>query len=324
MEHTTTDCMRYALAPMEGVTDSIYRSMHVFPPLDRYYTPFLTPTQDRLITARQQRELDPERNVGLDVVPQLLTNDPQLFLWTAEVLAGLGYREVNLNLGCPSGTVVKKKKGSGLLSQPERLDAMLEEIFSASPVAVSVKTRLGLRSEEEFGPLLEIYNRYPIRELIIHPRLQADQYRGGVRLEAFARALEHCRIPVCYNGNLFCPEDVSELRARFPALRAVMLGRGAVANPGLVGYLKTGSWATQSQLREFHDALYSECRAVMPGVRPTMFRMREYWSFWACMFEAPEKHLKRIRKADSFAAYEQAVRELFVECPFRPDGAYCP
>ncbi len=315
-----------SLAPMEGVTDAVYRQIfhRMFTPFDRCYTPFLTPTAERLITARQRRELDPARNAGLDVVPQLLTNDPDLFLWAAEVLTDLGYREVNLNLGCPSGTVVKKHKGSGLLAEPARLDRLLDGIFSQARIAVSVKTRVGLRSEDEFPALLDIFNRYPICELIVHPRVQTDQYRGPIRMESFALAMRESRAPVCYNGDLFAPEDVMALQARFPALRAVMLGRGAVANPGLIGFLKHGTWATKEQLREFHDALYSEYRVVMPGFKPTVFRMREYWAFWACLFEGPEKLLKQIRKATCFEDYDKAVQVLFDECPFVPDGVYRP
>ena len=318
--------MKYDLAPMEGVTDSVYRSVYhrMFSPFDRCYTPFLTPTADRLITARQLRELDPARNAGMEVVPQLLGNDPELFLWMSGVLKDMGYRVVNLNLGCPSGTVVKKKKGSGLLGQRELLERLLDGVFDRTPLPVSVKTRLGLRSEAEFGPILELFNRYPICELIVHPRVQTDQYRGPIRMDGFALAMAESRAPVCYNGDLWAPEDVDAIRQRFPALDAVMLGRGAVANPGLIGYLKTGNWITLSQLRDFHDALYAEYRIVMPGFKPTVFRMREYWAFWENLFDAPAKHLKRIRKAADFAAYEQAVRDLFAECPFLPDGTYCP
>ena len=318
--------MKYYLAPMEGVTDSIYRSVchRMFPPFDRYYTPFLTPTADRLLTARQLRELDPARNAGMDVVPQLLANDPALFVWMAGVLKDMGFREVNLNLGCPSGTVAKKKKGSGLLGQPELLERLLDGIFDRTPLPVSIKTRAGLRSEAEFGPILALFNRYPICELIVHPRVQKDLYSDPVRMDAFALAMAESRAPVCYNGGLWAPEDVDGIKTRFPALDAVMLGCGAVANPGLTGYLKAGTWITLDQLREFHDALYAEYRVVMPGFKPTVFRMREYWSFWENLFEAPYHHLKRIRKATDFAAYEQAVRDLLAECPFLPDGTYCP
>ena len=318
--------LQFSLAPMEGVTDSIYRQVchRMFTPFDRYYMPFISPTAERLITTRQRRELDPERNAGLNAVPQLLTNDPELFVWASEVLADMGHREVNLNLGCPSGTVVKKRKGSGLLGDRVLLERLLDGIFSKVRIDVSVKTRVGLHSEDEFPALMSLFNRYPIIELIVHPRIQADQYRGSVRMEAFELAMRESRAPVCYNGDLFAPEDIIEIRRRFPALRAVMLGRGAVANPGLIGFLKNGTWTSLAQLCEFHHALCSEYRVAMPGFRPTVSRMYEYWAFWGVLFESPAKHIKRIRKASSFDEYDRAVQTLFDECAFIPDGVYCP
>lgn len=316
--------MQYYFAPMEGVTGPIYRSTfhRCFTPLDRYYTPFLSPTQDRRLTARQWSEIDPERSQGLHIVPQLLTNNAELFVWAAKELAAVGYREVNLNLGCPSGTVVKKKKGSGLLGQREILEPMLDEIYSHSPIAVSIKTRIGLKEEEEFDALLELYNRYPISELIIHPRIQKDLYRGEVRMAAFQKAAAQAKMPLCYNGDIFTPEDAQRINCDFPRVNAMMLGRGIVANPGLVGYLKTGQWATLSQVQEFHDSLYAQYRDAMPGLKPTLFKLREVWCYLACMFDHPEKALKAIRKAGSFQEYETAAKTLFATCPFVPDGIY--
>lgn len=316
--------MQYYFAPMEGITGSIYRRTfhHCFTPLDRYYTPFLSPTQDRRLTARQWSEVDPERNAGLNIVPQLLTNNAKLFLWAAKELASIGFREVNLNLGCPSGTVVKKKKGSGLLGQREILEPMLDEIFSHSPIAVSIKTRIGLHEEDEFDALLELYNRYPICRLIIHPRIQSDMYRGDVRIAAFQKAVAQAKVPLCYNGDIFTPEDAVNIHRDYPGVEAMMLGRGIVANPGLVGYLKTGQWATLPRVQEFHDSLYAQYRDAMPGLKPTLFKMREVWCYLSCMFENPEKALKGIRKAGSFPEYEAAAKALFADCPFVPDGIY--
>lgn len=318
--------MKYYLAPMEGVTGPIYRrTVHeFFGPYDRYYTPFLSPTGDRRMTAKQWNEIDPAHLSVAELVPQLLTNSAENFLWAAQVLADSGYREVNLNLGCPSGTVVKKKKGSGLLALPELLTPMLDEIFEKSPIAVSVKTRLGVSEPEEFGPLLELFNRYPICELTIHPRVQKQLYRGDVHMEAFRLAAEVCKVPLCYNGNLFTPEDVHAIAQAFPDVGAVMLGRGAIANPGMIGRLRNGAFASKEQLQAFHDTLYARYRAAMPGVRPTIFKMRELWSYMAFMFEDYKKPLKHIRKADTFEDYERAVSDLFRTCPYLPDGAYFP
>ena len=168
--------MTYLFAPLEGLTGYIYRNTHAayFSPADEYFTPFLSPNQNRRFTSREKNDVLPEHNEGLHVVPQLLTNQSEHFLWAAGELAAMGYDEVNLNLGCPSGTVVAKKKGSGFLTELEALDRFLDEVCTKAPCAVSVKTRLGRYSPDEFPALLEIFNRYPLKRLIIHPRVQTD------------------------------------------------------------------------------------------------------------------------------------------------------
>lgn len=311
---------------MEGVTGPTYRrTFHeFFTPCDKYYTPFLSPTSDHRFTARQWKEIDPETMADINLVPQLLTNNAENFLWAARELAAMGYREVNLNLGCPSGTVVKKKKGSGLLGMPDILEPMLDEIFGQCPISVSIKTRLGVEDEAEFDAILALYDRYPVSELIVHPRVTRDQYRGDVHMDAFRKVYRTASMPLCYNGNVFTSDDAAELSAEFPELSGIMLGRGAVANPGLIGYLKTGAWTTAEQMEAFHTVLYERYRATLPGLKPTLFKLRELWMFMQYLFEEPQKPLKRILKADTFANYECAVRELFRTCRFIPDGSFVP
>ena len=218
--------MKCYFAPLEGVTSAPYRQAHHrhFSGVDRYYAPFISPTIHHVLTPREQRDILPEYNEGVPVIPQLLTKNAEDFLWAAGDLAAMGYSEVNLNLGCPSGTVVSKGKGSGFLGHPEELERFLDEIFEKSPIAVSVKTRLGVTDPDEFGPILELYNRYPIPELTIHPRVQKQMYRGEVWLEHFAKAAAECKIPLCYNGDLNTPADIAAHLERFPAIDTVMLG----------------------------------------------------------------------------------------------------
>ena len=187
--------MQYYFAPMEGVTSAVYRRTHheFFPGIDRYFMPFITPTVHQCLTPRQLRDVAPEANAGVPAVPQLLTRSAPDFIWAAQALAEMGYDEVNLNLGCPSGTVTAKGKGAGFLVHPEELDRFLDAVFSACTVRISVKTRLGMHDPAEFEALLAIYNRYPICELTIHPRVRQDFYKGAVR-----RILPpHCRSAVC-------------------------------------------------------------------------------------------------------------------------------
>ena len=163
--------MRYYFAPLEGITDSIFRKLHskYFPGIDRYYTPFLSPTVHRGLTAREAREIPKADTLTYEAVPQLLTKVSEDFLWLTGVCGDLGYKEVNLNTGCPSGTVTAKGKGSGMLRDLPALEGFLDEIFAKSPLPVSIKTRIGFYDKDEFPAILELYNQYPVKELTIHP-----------------------------------------------------------------------------------------------------------------------------------------------------------
>ncbi len=315
--------MQFLCAPMEGVTGDLFRQAQrqTFPAADSYYTPFLSPTANRTFSPRELREIEPAHNAGIHVVPQLMGHCAEDFLWMAGRLADMGYDEVNFNLGCPSNTVTAKKKGAGLLTEPELLRQFFDAVFAACPLPVSVKTRLGKTTAEGFPALLELYNDYPIRELIVHPRVQADQYHGQPDLEAFAYALAHSRAPVCYNGDLFDAPAVHAFQARFPAVERVMLGRGLAANPGLIGQLRTGEAPTAAQLQLFHDRLYAATRARIPD-RRALLRMKEAWRYLGCSFADAERPLRRIRKAQDMAEYDSAVRQLFASCPVREDAGY--
>ena len=171
--------MEYYFAPMEGLTDSVYRRLHhkFFSGVDKYYMPFFSPTVHRSLTEREARELPLADSESFTAVPQLLTKSAEDFLWAARQCADRGYGEVNLNLGCPSGTVFSKGKGSGMLRDPDGLERFLDTIFASSPLPISLKTRLGVEDSEEFERLLEIYNRYPVSLLIVHPGCEGHSIR---------------------------------------------------------------------------------------------------------------------------------------------------
>ncbi|MEE1327413.1 MAG: tRNA-dihydrouridine synthase family protein, partial [Oscillospiraceae bacterium] len=209
--------MRYYFAPMEGLTDSIYRRLHhkYFGGIDRYYMPFISPTIHRTLTHKEDRDLPMADSVDFCAIPQILTKIPEDFLWAAQVCADRGYQEVNLNVGCPSGTVVSKGKGSGMLRSPAELDAFLEAIFKDSPLPISVKTRLGLENPEDFVSLLEVFNRYPIKELTIHPRVRKDFYKEPVREEWFRYAYENSKNPLCYNGNIMTKDQADSVSVQY-------------------------------------------------------------------------------------------------------------
>lgn len=305
--------MLLSLAPMEGITGYAFRRAHaeVFGALDRYYTPFISPLPKvgTPFSKRNSRELDPANNQGLDVVPQLLTNDADRFVWAAGLLADMGYKEVNLNLGCPSGTVVAKEKGSGLLRNPDRLEAFLANVCERSPLPVSVKTRVGIANGDEYGELLALFCRCGIAELIVHPRMQKDFYNGAPRQELYGKTLECAPFPVAYNGDIFTLDDYDALLAAYPQTRHVMLGRGIMANPALAREIRGGEGLAREELKRFHDKLYESYTNDMGG--NAVFRMKEWWGYAKCAFADPSSVHRIMRKTRRADEYEAAARKIF-------------
>lgn len=312
--------MRYYFAPMEGITDSIYRQLHhkYFSGVDRYYMPFLSPTIHRQLTHKEDRELPFADTVSFAAVPQILTKVAEDFLWAAQVCVDRGYNEVNLNVGCPSGTVVSKGKGSGMLRDINALDAFLEEVFSHSPLPISVKTRLGLENKEDFSSILDVYNRYPIKELTIHPRTRKQFYDGRLHMEIFQYALENSKNPLCFNGELRTYSQVIDFSRSFPQIDAVMIGRGLIADPGM---LMSGG-TTQESLKAFTDELTEAYISAFGGARNAMFRMKENWSFLRHRFDGSERLWKQLRKTTDLAEYRAITAEIFATLPLAEP--YCP
>ncbi len=300
--------MQCYFAPMEGLTDSIYRRLHhkYFGGVDKYYMPFLSPTMHRTLSAKEQRELPNADTVPFTAIPQLLTKNAGDFLWASSVCQDLGYREVNLNAGCPSGTVVSKGKGAGLLRDVWELDAFLEEIFSRCPLPISIKSRLGLEKPEEFAAVLEVYNRYPLQQLQLHPRVRKAFYTGTADREMFRFCQENTDIPLCYNGDLFSLQDISEFSAAFPGTEAVMLARGLIADPGML----SGGTDTQ-RLEAFMAELLVEYQAAFGSARNAMFRLKEQWSSLLTHFANAEKLGKRLRKTTDLEEYKAITAEIF-------------
>ena len=320
--------MDYYFAPLEGITGYVYRNAHhkFFPGTDRYYTPFVAPNYTMHFKAKEKKDVAPENNAGVPVVPQVLSNKADETLWAVEELAQRGYREVNLNLGCPMPTVARKKKGSGLLKFTDELDAYLDGVFEGvarrpaecPPVRISVKTRLGTDSTQEAEALVRIYNRYPISELIVHPRSREDMYRGVPDREAFLLVLQNSTNPVVYNGNLCCTEDIREIESVCEAagkpIGSVMIGRGFLSDPSLVRQCKGGSLITPKELGEFHEELYRQLGETLPGSAVVLSHMKELWFYMGKLFPDGAKCLKEIRRAGSRVQYEAAVRVLLSSC----------
>ena len=306
--------MRYYFAPMEGLTDSIYRRLHhkYFPGVDRYYMPFLSPTIHRQLTHKEDRELPPADSVDFEAVPQVLTKVPADFLWAAQVCRDRGYDEVNLNIGCPSGTVVSKGKGSGMLRDVHTLDLFLEEIFSKSPLPISVKTRLGLEKSEEFPAILEVLNQYPIKELTIHPRVRKQFYDGSVDMEMFDYAVKNSRNPLCCNGDILSLAQAKQLQEKYPEIQSVMIGRGLIADPGMLS-----GGTDKAKLEGFMNELMAVYEVEFGGSRNAIFRLKENWGFIHNRFEGCDKLWKRLRKTTDAAEFKSISAEIFHTLPLK-------
>lgn len=329
--------MKFYLAPMEGITGHIYRNAleKYFPGTDKYFTPFIAPDQNKILRTKERRDVLPENNHVPELVPQILTNSAEDFIRTAKVLQELGYEEVNLNLGCPSGTVVSRKRGSGLLAFPDEVERLLDGIFSEIQLKVSVKTRIGKDDAEDAFWLMEIYRKFPLSELIIHPRIQKDFYRGEPNQDLFGELIRVSKdqeggmpssghpentFPVCYNGNLLTEKDYLFFAEKFPEVDAVMLGRGVIANPGLIRQIRSGLKTDKKTLRAFHDEVLEEYRSLFGEDKNALFRMKEMWIYMIHLFTNHEKYAKKIRKAQSLAEYRCAADALFLEQDLLPDG----
>ena len=306
--------VKYYMAPLESVTTWIYRQAHakIYGRLDKYFIPFLEPHEKRDFKTRELQEILPEHNENIYAVPQILTNRSEGFIKLAKALKDWGYEEINLNLGCPSKTVVTKGKGSGFLAKPEELERFLTEIFDAlsGEVKISVKTRIGKENPEEFPALLELFNKYPMEELIIHPRVQKDGYGNVPRLEIYELAEKQSVNPLCYNGDLYTREQIRNFAERFPGTERLMFGRGFLRDPGLLYNEGKDSKDIFEKFWAFHDLVYEGYQERNMGDRNVLFKMKELWSYQVYQFSEPERLFKTFKKVQDCNEYEQMIRNL--------------
>ena len=331
--------MKIYLAPMEGITTYIFRNAYhkYYGGIDTYYTPFVA---NRRLKSRELRDVLPKNNTALPLVPQILTNKTDVFLEITEQLEDMGYNEVNFNLGCPSGTVVTKGRGAGFLNDPTILERFLDIIYDKSPLSISIKTRLGIESLFEWEDILKIYSKFPIKELIIHARTLSQQYGGTPHIEAFKMAQDMLSCPLCYNGDITDTDTYGKLLDECPDTTAVMIGRGAIADPELPLKLKntnsnSGQFCTsstdnnekifnntisegrdntmdRSKFLSFHDEILTGYRDYMSGEQPVLYKMKELWTFWSQHSNLDKKILKKIRKVQSISAYQNIVKQTYL------------
>ena len=304
--------MKRYFAPLEGITSYIYRNTHAefFGGCDGYYTPFISPSDNTKIGRKGFRDIMPENNLLFKPVVQVLTNNAQSFLKFAEKAKQFGYDELNINLGCPSGTVVNKKRGSGLLRELDLLEMFLDEIFREAELKISLKTRTGFYSSEEFDALIELYNKYPAKLLIVHPRSRENFYKGEPDYEAFSKAYTKSKSRLCFNGNIFSADDYKRIISLYPELDSVMIGRGAVANPAIFREIEGGKKLTTDEMIEFTELLLERYNKVLSSDVFTMHKLKEIWLLMMWNFPSEEKILKTIRRTDKLNELMRAIYSL--------------
>lgn len=303
--------MELYFAPMEGITTYTYRNIHseIFGMCDEYFAPFIVPTDNERISTKTLRDILPENN-NVKLTPQIMCTSPDAFVRFCEKIKPLGYTEINLNLGCPSGTVVKKSRGAGTLLDTERLDGFLNYIFKNTDMKISVKTRAGFFSHNEFDDILDVFNKYPISRLIVHPRVREEYYRGLPNMETFNKAYNGSKTELCYNGNIETTGDYEKLKGEYPALSSVMLGRGAIANPAIFREIRGGEPLKTKELILFSNRLEKDYLVILGCEKYTLHRLKEIWLHMMGNFPEEKKILKAVKKSNRLSDINGAINCL--------------
>lgn len=300
---------------MRGITTMYYRQAFVrhFQGLDIEMAPFIPTVNAERINPKLLKDVLPENNSGLPLIPQLIGNNPDDFVHMTRALHDLGYAEVNWNLGCPHKPIRKKKRGSGLLAHPDMVAAVLDKACSESPCRISAKVRLGAADKSELMNLIPTLNRYSLSEVIIHPRTAEQMYDGTVDLDAFEDAYKVLRLPVCYNGDIDSLAFFQQVTTRFPAVSRYMLGRGLLANPFLCEIIKSGQREVPNaieRIARFHEDLVSQYANILHGDRPVLGKMKEFWIYQSTHLSNGKAMFKKLKKAQQLTSYKAIVSEF--------------
>jgi tRNA-dihydrouridine synthase len=303
-------------SPLQGFTDFRFRNAfhHYFGGIDTFYAPYIRLDGKMVVKNSYQRDLLPEHNNTLEVIPQVITNDADEFLFVAKYVQELGYKELNWNLGCPYPMVTKRGMGSGLICDPAKIDNILDRAHSETDILVSMKMRMGYENSDEILDAFPILDKYPLKNIAIHARIGKQLYKGGVDLDAFERCVTSTKHKLYYNGDITSVDAFKNMQERFPSIDHFMIGRGLIADPFLPSMIKKDTteypkdrWKIFS---EFHDTIYEQYDAALSGPTPIKMKMQGFWSYFSESFSNPQKTFKKIKKANNPKAYKLAVSEI--------------
>lgn len=313
--------MEFWLAPLHGITNSQFRNClnrHI-DGLSMAVTPFLAVIDKAQAQVRKWNDIQPENNVGMKIIPQLIGNKPEQFVDTISALQQFGYQRFNWNIGCPSGQVVRHQRGCGLMPQPDRVEAVVRRVVEETDCRFSVKMRLGLRSVDEGLEIIERLNRYPLDFVAVHPRLGVQQYDGMPDLDTFQKIYKNCRHPLVYSGDITDIESYQKIVSQFPDIQSCMLGRGVLKNIFLAEeLLQKKSIPIEEKDRRFKNFYDDFVETMVPvrGEHGTLSNLKELWHYFAHFFQlSPEKlqHLLRINDLSAFNAEAYGLMNLNFE-----------
>lgn len=310
-------------SPLQGFTDFRFRNAfhHYFGGIDTFYAPYIRMNGKMVIKNSYKRDLAIENNDTLEVIPQIMTNSDEEFLFVVKYIQELGYKELNWNLGCPYPMVTKQGMGSGLICNPEKIDHILDRVHSETDITVSMKMRMGYETPEEIQDVFPILDKYPLKNIAIHARIGKQLYKGGVDLDSFQKCVDNTKHKLYYNGDITSVTSFKELQERFPSIDHWMIGRGLIADPFLPQMIKdnTTTYPENSMqiFKEFHDTIFQQYDEFLSGPTPIRMKMLGFWEYFAQSFDNPQKVFKLIKKAKNLKSYEVAIAEIFANKKFK-------
>ena len=304
-------------SPLQGFTDFRFRNAFhkYFGGIDTFYSPYIKLNGKLVVKGSYERDILPENNSTLEVIPQIITNDAEEFLFVAKYVQQFGYKELNWNLGCPYPMVAKCGMGSGLIKNTDQIENILKRVHNETDIIVSMKMRMGYENASEILDVFPILEQYPIKNIAIHARIGKQLYKGGVDLDSFQNCLDHTKHKIYYNGDITSVAKFNELQERFPSIEHWMIGRGLIADPFLPSMIKNNTTEYPKNRLEifeaFHDEIYQEYDAYLSGPTPIRMKMLGFWEYFSESFSNPQKTFKKIKKAGNSKNYEAAVKEIF-------------
>lgn len=310
------------LAPLQGYTESYFRNAYskYFDSFDHAIAPFIPSGRGDTIKSSRIRDLLHENNDKMPVDPQIIGKYAPEMIPLAKHLYHYGYNTLNINMGCPITSIVQKMRGSGLIAYPEMIEMLLEKLFFELENEISIKIRLGYHKKDELMTLMPLLNRFPLKELIIHPRLGSQLYEGKPDLDAFEWCLKHSRIPIVYSGDIFTTKDLELLQQRFPKQEKWMIGRGVIYDLFLPHQIKHGPISTLDKheiFKQFHQQLFEEVIKFRNRPKNQLNKMKEYWGYFSRQFENYEAIHYKITRSETLDEFESLSSKVLLEEKWR-------